>query len=178
MKKDEILKELRLLASQSEGKLPKGAVSIVAEKLGVSYALVYIYGKEAGLISKYGRILIKKPYIRPSESYGPMHKDNPKDVIIHLSRLEGAINGIKAFHPKLAHYMQEQLDTIFRICYFLGMVERTPEKDLDLTKLSGDSKPGYEDIDKEISSELRAEKTNTNTIQDNIISNDLEDTNI
>jgi len=88
--------------------------------------------------------------------------DIHKKIIKNLYQLEGVIQGIMPFHPLLARYIQARVDEIFRLVLGQGGIgkeefEEEKEEDISWKDISGESKPGYIAIDKEISAEMNKE---------------------
>lgn len=87
-----------------------------------------------------------------------------------LLKLEGASEGVKPFHPGLGRYLEANINEIRRAIY-------SYEKDLGLAeeweKMSFKSKPGYEEIDKEVEKDY--EQSLKNKITDKKILEELEE---
>jgi len=86
-----------------------------------------------------------------------------------LLRLEGVSEALKPFHPRLGTYIEANINEIRRAIYAyenpLGSAE-------EWEKATYDSKPGYEEIDKEVEEEYR--QSLKNKVTDNKIIEDLE----
>lgn len=87
-----------------------------------------------------------------------------------LLKLEGASEGVKPFHPRLGAYIEANINEIRRAIYAyeqpLGLVE-------EWEKASWKSKPGYEEIDKEVEEEYN--ESIKNKVTDRKIAEELED---
>lgn len=79
---------------------------------------------------------------------------NLEKIELALAALEGAVEGIMPFYPRVARYMNKQIDTLYRAQYLRR------ETTIDETKLSNKSKPGWEEVDAAIAREMARERLN------------------
>jgi hypothetical protein len=87
-----------------------------------------------------------------------------------LLKLEGVAEGLKPFHPRMGAYIEANINEIRRSIYAyenpLGLVEAWE-------KASFKSKPGYEEIDREVEEEYK--EFVKNKITDRKVIEELED---
>lgn len=154
-KKEALIKELTNIHLQNNGSLPRGTVAGLARKYECSNISVKNTYDNHVLVEKNGRA-DSAPFLPMIPSIGESRPMNQEDfsltAVKHtLYKLEGSIQGIMPFHPRLASYMMQQVNYLHR--YFYD--KDTPK---DASKLSYQSKPDYEDIDREILSNDIADK--------------------
>lgn len=78
-----------------------------------------------------------------------------------LAGLEGCVEGIRPYHPRVARYMTMQIDTVYREWH----IKNDMRMDVDDKNLSGKSKEGWEQIDRQaLGQELFSPKTTDNTV--------------
>ena len=171
--KNEILKELRIIAEKNRGTLPRGTIALIARKYKLNYQQIHWLAKDAQVVKSHSQPYLKKDKESEKEKDQDIQGE-PSELKYYIARLEGAINGIKPFHPRLAAYMEGELNTIYRVLHKLGYIMKD-KRDV-FSDLSYKSKPGYEEADAEINKEEAEErKKRKQTIIDNAITNDLED---
>lgn len=148
-KKGHLVRELAALDKLGAGSMPRGTYSSLAKKYDIAPNSV----KEIHLKLR-GEFTGRNP--EANFNRDPIKEENSSSIVIKntLYKLEGSIQGLSPFHPRLATYMMEQVNLLFRYLYV--------QDQGDATKLTIKSKEGWEDIDKEA---LK------NTIVDNRIMN-------
>lgn len=147
-KKEALIKELTNIHLQYNGSLPRGTVAQLARKYECSNISVKLAYDNHVLVDRNNvRTTVNAPLLPTLPSIGESRPINQEDfsltAVKHtLYKLEGAIQGIMPFHPRLASYMMQQVNYLHR--YFYD--KDTPK---DASKLSYQSKPDYEAIDRE-----------------------------
>ena len=134
--KEQLIGELTTISQNNNGQLPRGTMHHLAKKYNTSDITVKRYAETLS------------PYARTNNNPSINEKIDEEDISLTavkqtLYRLEGAIQGIAPFHPRLAQYMLTQVNFLLR--YFYIKQHQYDPKDLSMK-----SKIGWEDIDKEI----------------------------
>lgn len=137
--KAKLIKELADIDKIGTGSLPRGTYSSLAKKYGIApNSVTEIHLKMRGEFT--GR--------NPEKNLNqdPIKQEDFSLIAIKqtLARMEGCIQGLAPFHPRLSSYMMDQLNVLYRYLYV------QEHNDGDPKKLTLKPKEGWENIDRQI----------------------------